>query len=148
LPAPDNDLVENPSGDYFVATGDGIARFRPADPNPRFTVFRLPGPLRHSIQALAADPAGGLWVATIAVLYHLDPPGPPATREWRFRLVDIGLPRQGFDDGSIESLLVDRTGSLWAGTGTGLYRRFPNGRSEEVHGGLPYADVMALLQDR
>jgi ligand-binding sensor domain-containing protein/signal transduction histidine kinase len=147
LPAPDNDLVETASGDYFVATGDGIARFRPADPNPRFTVFRLAGPLRHPIQALAADPAGGLWVATTG-LYHLDPPHPPATPEWRLRLVDIGLPHESFDDGSIEVLLVDRTGTLWIGTRTGLYRRLPNGQIEGAHGGLPHSEVTALLEDR
>jgi ligand-binding sensor domain-containing protein len=147
LPALDNDLVETPSGNYFVATGDGIALFRPADPNPRFTVFRLAGPLRHPIQALAADPAGGLWVATTG-LYHLDPPNPPATQEWRLRVVDIGLPHQNFDDDSVEALLVDRAGTLWIGTRTGLYRRFPNGQSEGAHGGLPHSDVTALLQDR
>ncbi len=148
LPAPDNDLVETPSGDYLIATGDGIARFRPADPNPRFTVFRLAGPLRHPIQALAADPAGGLWAATIAGLYHLDPPHPPETREWRLRPVDIGLPHQNFDDGSVEALLVDRAGTLWVGTRSGLYRRSPNGHREGAHGGLPHSDVTALLQDR
>jgi ligand-binding sensor domain-containing protein len=148
LPVPDNDLVETPSGDYFVATGDGIARFRPTDPNPRFTVFRPTGPLRRSIQTLAADPAGGLWVGTRAGLYHLDPQGPSATRECRLRLVDIGLPSQDFDDGSVEALLVDRSGTLWVGARSGLYRRFPNGQTEGTHGGLPHPDVTALLEDR
>ena len=148
LPAPDNDLVETPSGDYFVATGEGIARFRPTDPNPRFTVFRTTGPLRRPIQALAADPAGGLWVGTTSGLYHLDPPAPPATREWRLRLVDIGLPSRNFDDTSVQALLVDRTGTLWVGARSGLYRRFPNGLSEGTHGGAPHPDVTALRQDR
>ncbi len=148
LPVPDNDLVETPSGDYFVATGDGIARFRPTDPNPHFTVYRVQSPLRHPIQQLAADPAGGLWAGTIAGLYHLDPPAPPAIREWRFRLVDIGLPHQNFDDASVEALLVDRKGTLWLGARSGLYRRFPNGQSEGTHGGQPHPDVTALLEDR
>jgi ligand-binding sensor domain-containing protein/signal transduction histidine kinase len=148
LPGPDFDLVETPSGDYFVGTGDGIARFRPADPDSHFTVLRLAGPVRHPIQSLAVDPAGGLWVGTTAGLYHLDPPHPPAIREWRLRPVDIGLPNQTFEDGSVEALLVDRSGTLWAGTRSGLYRRFPNGQSEGTHGGLPHPDVTALLQDR
>jgi ligand-binding sensor domain-containing protein/signal transduction histidine kinase len=148
LPAPDNDLVETPSGDYFVATGDGIARFRPADPNSRFTVIRSTGPIRRPIQALAADPAGGLWAGTVAGLYHLDPPVQRASADWRLRPVDIGLPSRTFEDGSVEALLVDRTGTLWVGARSGLYRRFPNGQSEGTHGGLPHPDVRALLQDR
>ncbi len=141
LPAPDNDLVETPSGDYFVATGDGIARFRPADANSHFTVLRLNGPLQHQIQALAADPAGGLWVGTTAGLYHLDASD-------RLRPVDIGLANQTFEDGSVEALLVDRAGTLWVGARSGLYRRFSNGQSEGTRGGLPHPDVTALLQDR
>jgi ligand-binding sensor domain-containing protein/signal transduction histidine kinase len=148
LPAPDNDLVETPSGDYFIATGDGIARFRPSDPNSRFTILRLNGPLRHPIQSLAADPAGGLWVGTTDGLYHLDPPDKLATREWRLRPVDIGLPNQNFEDGSVEALLVDRSGTLWVGARSGLYRRFSNGQIEGTHGGLPHPDVTALLEDR
>jgi ligand-binding sensor domain-containing protein len=147
LPALDSDLLETPAGDYWVATGDGIARFRPADPNPRFTIFRAADALGRVFHALALDPAGGVWAGSGGGLYHLDPPRPPDSREWRLRFVDIGLPRQNFDDAYVEALLVDRHGNLWVGARSGLYRRSPDGRTEGTRGGPPYPDVRSLLED-
>ena len=34
LPPLDTDLVETPAGDYFIATDEGVARFRPPMPLP------------------------------------------------------------------------------------------------------------------
>ena len=148
LPALDSDLVETPAGDYWIATGDGVARFRPGNPNPHFTIFRPSDPLAHRMQALAIDPAGGIWAGGTGGLYHLDPPHPPAASEWQLRLVNIGLLKQNVEDVSVRALLVDRAGSLWVGTESGFYRRFPDGRSEATAGGSPHPDVTTLLEDR
>ncbi len=147
LPVLDTDMVETPAGDYWIATGDGIARFRPSDPHPHFTMFRPADPQAHRIEALAADPSGGVWAGTTAGLYHLDPPQPSATG-CCLRPVDIGLPGQNFGDRSVEVLLVDRSGTLWIGARSGLYRRFADGHSERTVGGPPYPDVRALVEDR
>jgi ligand-binding sensor domain-containing protein/signal transduction histidine kinase len=148
LPAADSDLVETPAGDYWIATGDGIARFHPTDPNPHLQIFRPADSRALRIMALAADPAGGIWAGTAAGIYHLDPPQPPETRDWRLRLVDIGMPNRNFDDGSVEALMVDRAGTLWVAARSGLYRRFPNGQSEGTRGDPTSPDAMALLEDR
>jgi len=78
LPAPDNDLVETPSGDYFIATGDGIARFRPADANSHFTVLRLNGPPRPVACGWALPP--GFIISTRLIGCG------PWTSGWRTRL--------------------------------------------------------------
>ena len=148
LPALDADLVETPSGDYFVATGDGIARFRPSDPVPHFTLIRLAEAQSRRFGVLAADPAGGLWAGSVAGLYHLDPPRPPVSHEWNLRAVDIGLPKQTLEDRLVKALLVDRAGTLWVGTQTGLYRRLPGGQASGTSTGPPIPNVMALAQDR
>lgn len=148
LPPADNDLVETPGGDYWVATGEGIAHFRPADPKPNFTIIRPADSSRPVILALAADPAGGVWAGTGSGLYHLDPPHPPAAIEWRMRHVDIGLPNRDLDDRTIEALLVDHVGTLWVGARSGLYRRLTNGQSEGTVSGPRRVYVTALLEDR
>ncbi len=43
LPPIDTDLIESPAGDFWVATADGVAHFRPTEPNPRFTIYRPVG---------------------------------------------------------------------------------------------------------
>ena len=80
LPTVVSDLVETPSGDYWVATGDGAARFRPAEPNPHFTILRSADRRAQLIQVLAADPAGGVWAGTFSRAVpprSARPPGSP-----------------------------------------------------------------------
>jgi ligand-binding sensor domain-containing protein/signal transduction histidine kinase len=148
LPRGDGDLIETDAHDYWIATNDGLARFRPSDLNPRFEIYRPPDPNARYVQALAVDPAGGIWVGTYGGLYHLDPARPPESSDWRLRFVEIGLPTENQIDASIEALLVGRDGTLWAGARSGLYRRFPDGRYECTRGGSPHPEINALLEDR
>ena len=144
LPPDTSDLLEAADGDYWIATANGVARFHPASPNPEFKVYRGSNPESRVVNALAADPAGGIWAGTRVGLYHLD----RTADDWQLRLVDIGLPSQGWEERVVLALLVDRNGTLWAATRTGLYRRFPDGRSEHTQGGTPQPVVNTLLQDR
>ena len=144
LPAGASDLLETADGDYWIATSDGLARFHPASPNPAFKVYRSSDLKSRVAYALAADPAGGIWAGTQGGLYHLD----RTSGEWQMRLVDIGMPSQGWEESVVSALLVDRSGTLWAGTRTGLYRRFPSGRCEHTQAGSPQPVVATLLQDR
>ncbi len=144
LPAGANDLLEAADGDYWIATLDGVARFHPASAKPRFKTYLPSDPKAGVVFALAADPAGGIWVGTQGGLYHLD----RTSSDWRLHPVDIGMPNQGWEDTFVSALLVDRSGTLWAGTRTGLYRRFPDGRHEHTQGGLSQPVITTLLQDR
>ena len=143
LPTGANDLLEAADGDYWIATHDGLARFHPASPEPRFKVYCPRDPKGRVVFALAADPTGGIWVGTQGGLYHLD----RTSGDWQLRLVDIGMPSQNWEDTVVNALLVDRSGALWAGTMSGLYRRLPDGRCEHTQGGWPQPVVATLLQD-
>src|SRR5579863_6364559 len=61
LPAHDTDLLETRSGEYWVATGDGIARLSPGASKPAFTLYRPANPKAREINALADDGSGGIW---------------------------------------------------------------------------------------
>ncbi|MCX7564266.1 EAL domain-containing protein [Xanthomonadaceae bacterium XH05] len=66
------------------------------------------GGLSQSVQAMALDPDGILWVAATHGLYRID----TATRQAEQR-----------STGAVNALLVDGEGDLWMGTPTGLYRQ-------------------------
>ena len=144
LPAGANDLLETADGNYWIATSDGLARFHPASPNPVFKVYLSSNLKSRVVYALAADPAGGIWAGTQGGLYHMD----RTSGDWRLRPVDIGMPRQGWEDTVVIALLVDRRGTLWVGTRNGLYRRLPNGRCEHTERGATQVVINTLLQDR
>jgi ligand-binding sensor domain-containing protein len=137
-------LLETADGDYWIATSYGLARFHPASPEPKFKIYYPSDPKARVISALAADPAGGIWVGTQGGLYHLD----RTSNEWQFRLVNIGMLSQDWEDTMVNALLVDRGGTLWVGTRNGLYRRFPDGRCEHTQKGLLQSVIGDLLQDR
>jgi len=144
LPGGASDLLEAADGDYWIATRAGLARFHPASPNPRFSVYYPRDPKARVVTALATDPAGGIWAGTQGGMYHLD----RTSGVWQLHPVEIGMPSQNWEDNIVIAVLVDRSGTLWAGTSTGLYRRFPDGRCEHTQGGLPQQVVNTLLQDR
>src|SRR5262249_20356802 len=54
-----------------------------------------------------------------------------------------------FAGNSATELLEDRSGALWIGSRSGLYRRWPDGRVERygVRDGLPHKNVESLLED-
>src|SRR5579864_1940612 len=110
LPLGAGDLIETATHDYWIATNDGLARFRPKDRNPHFEIFRAADPNGRFVQALAVDPAGGIWVGTLGGLYRLDPPQPPESSDWRLWLINIGAPTENRIDASVEALVVDRAG--------------------------------------
>jgi ligand-binding sensor domain-containing protein/signal transduction histidine kinase len=170
------DLLETRNGVYWVATGDGLCRFNPKgrplsvvrgplpttqDNNQQTTDNRLrttgqslfsvyhPGesPEARSVTALYEDHTGTVWVGTWDGLFRLE----PSEGQVKFQAVDLGMPRETGDDRLVETLLEDRQGVLWVGTrGSGLYRRWPDGRVEHytAQHGLPSNRVHALLEDR
>jgi len=138
-------IVEAQGGSYWVATWDGLYRFRPAATGSRFTSFRPADPKARATYALATDGGGGLWAGTQGGLYHLE----ELAGQWRLHFVDIGMPNRNWDDTAIETLLMDRRGNLWAGGLSGLYRRWPDGHTDHytTRDGLPHTHVGHLRED-
>lgn len=142
-----NDILETRSGIYFVATGNGVARFIPnGRANSRFAIYGDDKEKPRAVNVMAEDQDGVIWCGTSRGLYQLVPND---HSDWIFRNVDIGIPNRTVDDARVYALLVDRAGALWAGSGSGLYRRWFDGRVERytTQNGLPSDFVYSLLQD-
>jgi ligand-binding sensor domain-containing protein/signal transduction histidine kinase len=144
LAAAATDLLESADGDYWIATLNGLARFHAASPKPSVKLYYAREPKARVTFALAADPAGGIWVGTQGGLYHLN----PTLSDWQLRFVDIGMPNRDWEDTFVHAVLVDRSGTLWVGTRSGIYRRFPDGRCEHTEGSRSRPVITSLLQDR
>ena len=63
--APVNSIAQTTDGYLWLGTGDGLVRFGGANFS-RFRKSNVPPIVDNEITALAADAAGGLWVATAA----------------------------------------------------------------------------------
>ncbi|UOQ99424.1 ATP-binding protein [Hymenobacter sp. 5317J-9] len=97
------------------------------------------GPALRVVQ----DPAGRVWVNTVAGLYR----GVFRGNVLRFQLI---LPRATFDDDRACDVLVDREGSLWAATDAGVNQYLTDERFAQFTtvDGLPANPVTALAQAR
>jgi ligand-binding sensor domain-containing protein/signal transduction histidine kinase len=165
-----NDLLETRDGTYWIATDGGVCRFNPnghatVQPSdgglipsasgrgrgtaeePMFVVYH-PGMEEGAsrVNALVEGAAGGIWCATYAGVYRFQ----PARDAVAFELVDVGLPRHGFQGSLVNNLAWDGDGTLWIAARYGLFRRLRDGRSEHyttAHG-LPDNFVELVLQDR
>jgi diguanylate cyclase (GGDEF)-like protein len=103
-------LAEAPDGSLWVGTQWGLSRYR----DGRFSTLREPeGLATPHVLALMADPQGTLWVGTSAGLFR----GAPQSREVRPSLALERLTRI-----STPNLVLDREGSLWSASQTGLAR--------------------------
>lgn len=105
-------------GRLWIGTiSGGLARYD----SDRDNFIVLPvgaGGISHlHVRSLADDGVGGLWVGTDGGLDHIDPNG--AITHFHHDAKD---PRSLPDD-QIVSLLLDRHGTLWVGTRSGLVRR-------------------------
>ena len=106
------------AGRWWVASYDGgLSRWDPV--HRRFLVPPETRPLPPAdIQSLAAEHHGGLWIGTHNQgLYRLPPDG-AGIRRYRHDPADPASPSS--DD--VLTLQVDRQGTLWAGTASGLNR--------------------------
>lgn len=146
---PDNlvhSLYADARGRLWVGTTSaGLARFDPT--TERFTAYPVgkSGLSSANVQAIIGDGRNGLWVATDAGLDHVGPDDalqPGAVAE----AMAAGLPK-----GSVDALLLDRSGGLWAGCGKALVRRAAGAaRFEAVTFDLPdgaSAGVDELYED-
>jgi ligand-binding sensor domain-containing protein len=131
--APVVSIDEDGTGVLWALTADAAWRVE----GGRATI--LEG-LRHQQgenRALRGIASGGFWVATNRGLIRIDPGGAPTT----FTVGD-GLPSN-----DVLSVLVDRDGVVWAGTGQGVARLSNGGAFEPVAASMGHV-TEALVQDR
>ena len=113
---PDNailDIAVDTQGDVWVATWSGLGRRRSAaPPNDPWTRYDLTNSPLSNALAVAAEPAGGVWVGTYDDgLYLFD-----GTAWTHFDSTNSGLINP-----HVTSILVDLNGDLWIGTGGGVF---------------------------
>jgi signal transduction histidine kinase/ligand-binding sensor domain-containing protein len=107
-------LLVDHSGSFWVATDDGLNRFDPA--TGRFTVFKAdPQKIVHFL-AIAEDRQGMLWLGTDSSgLERFN----PATGQFTAYEHDNDDPLT-LSDNRVNSVHIDRTGTMWLGTQNGL----------------------------
>jgi signal transduction histidine kinase/ligand-binding sensor domain-containing protein len=128
-------LLEDKAGRIWVGAGDDFVLCREGD---QWRRYRIPRHLaRPFVSALVEEPDGTVWAGSVSE-------GLLQFKEGKLTAINAS---SGLLDNSVESLLVDREGSLWVGTGAGLTRlRRSNllvfGQSE----GLGYGPVQGLAE--
>ena len=134
-------LTQTPDGDLWVGTEFGLFHFD----GVRFLPWQPP-PGQHLsseyIFALAASPDGSLWIGTRQGLAR-----------WNGNRVENHETRERPSGPSVSSILVDRAGTVWAGTAGyrsgGLCRVERDSlRCDDTNGRLPNHGVLSLHEDR
>jgi len=122
-----NAIAQTADGYLWLGTGDGLVRFGGAGFS-RFRKSNAPQIVDNEITALAADTAGGLWVATSAggVLHYT-----PGVRLSPGIFEHYGS-REGLPDDRLLSIAVDARGRVWAGTQSGM-AVFVGGRFKPIY---------------
>lgn len=119
-------IEEDPAGAVWLATGDGLDRFRVTP----FTPVRLPR--RGFAAAIAPDAEGGLWAGNYdRALMHVTSSG----------IEDVPEITQ------ITAIRIDTRGTTWVSGQSNLWRKDPGGRFVRV--GLPpgFTEFRQIAQD-
>jgi signal transduction histidine kinase/ligand-binding sensor domain-containing protein len=145
-------LYQARNGDLWVGTGSGLDRFDPT--NRTFTHYPMGGP----VLALCEDDLGILWVGTTGGLTHLDPANPEPSVFFRGSAGDSPLRPSG---DIVYTIVQDREGEIWLGTGAGTSQRLGLDRFDQPSGtfihyrhdpgnpaSLSRGSVWAIFQDR
>ncbi len=150
LPHPHvRDILKDPDGTLWVATGLGLCRLVANVQQGRSIVERLytkkDGMLGEGITALFRTSSGGLWLATTVGLSEFSPDQLPDGGHF------INYTREhGMSDAGITSIAEDRDGNLWAGSESGgamkITRRGFTSYSEAD--GLELSRIISIGEDR
>jgi PAS domain S-box-containing protein len=136
------------SGQMWLGLEGGISRFDPAtDGFVNYPVPDSPAHLASTVWAIHQERSGALWAGTWGgVLIRFD----EQARSFVRYAPDSRDPRK-LNGGGINTILEDRTGTLWVGAFDGLYR-YDRGsgafaRSTEAQG-LPSSSIRCIQEDR
>ena len=130
-------------GTLWVGSGDRLCSFDPV--SNRFRVYNtgVQGP--NEIDAIAEDRAGILWIGSRhAGLHRFD----PATG--KFTTFRHSAKEGSLSSDVVTSILVDRSGTIWAGTQDGLNRLDAATGKFTVylaHDGLPSSNINGVVDD-
>ena len=128
-------LLEDKAGRIWLGAGDDFVLCRDGNEWRR---YRIPRHLaRPHVSALAEEPDGTVWAGSVSEgLFQF--------KEGKLAAISAS---GGLLDNSVESLLVDREGNLWVGTGAGLQRlRRSNLMVFGQNEGLGYGPVQGLAE--
>jgi ligand-binding sensor domain-containing protein/signal transduction histidine kinase len=131
-------------GTLWVATDFGLSRWEPATED--FSTFRPQPRSLVQYRSIAEDASGALWLATASRGVHrLDP------RTSTFTVFDAELrDAQPPGHNRVNSVHVDRAGTVWAATFRGLGKLDPRARtfkSYDTNSGLPADTVLGILEE-
>jgi ligand-binding sensor domain-containing protein/signal transduction histidine kinase len=131
-------------GSVWVATDFGLSRWEPATQG--FSTFSPQPKSLVQYRSIAEDASGTLWLATSSRGVHRFDP-----RTSTFRVFDAEL-RAAHPPGHnrVNSVHVDRAGTVWAATFRGLGRLDPRDatfKSYDSRSGLPADTVLGILEE-
>lgn len=143
-----NDVEESRDGRYWIATnGGGVCRFDPAATKASCEVLKAGDTITtNRVNTLYEDPVGRLWAGTDGGLFRFE----PAEASRGLQSVPLHIPGRPDQVMKVWSILGDARGVIWIGTGFGIVRVLPGGRT--VHAAVnPMGDsdrVNDILIDR
>jgi ligand-binding sensor domain-containing protein/signal transduction histidine kinase len=106
-------LLMDHLGTLWVGAGDSLCSFNPA--TSRFRVYKAGVSGLDEVDALAEDPVGTLWIGSRQAGLHSFNPTTGKFTIFRHSATASSLSSDG-----VTSILVDRSGTIWAGTLNGL----------------------------
>jgi PAS domain S-box-containing protein len=136
-------LFVSRNGALWAGSDSAISRFDPE--SDRFDVHRTPSEPISQYHGIGEDADGKLWLATWkAGLQRFDPTTGEFT-SYRYDPAQTGLSSHW-----VNTVMVDRSGTIWAGTQAGLNRLDPRTGAFTVFGereGLSNNTVTGILED-
>ena len=138
------DLFLDHKGTLWAGTEDGLSALDPQ--TDHFRVYKASAVERNRYRDMEEDSDGTLWLATWdAGVQHFD----PATG--RFTVYRHSATPGSLSSDEVDDICIDHTGTIWAGTHTGLNRFDRATGTFTVYterDGLPNSNLTGILEDK